>query len=194
MQLRSLLGRLVLAVPFVLAPLSGCRTTTSASPELSSEAQRLEMLVGRWVAIQELTASDSGETFPAEVTVDARWDLSGTVVAARSAVQWTDPEDGKPRALESYTYYSWDAATGTYRTQRFDSAGNVAEGTMTYDEEANMWHLEDTLTETSTGLRTRGTGTLQYIAEDEQIVEWRSSPERGGGGFRMVGRSQRVSR
>jgi len=176
-----------------LLTLAGCATTTTASTDLSPEARRLDMLVGRWTATAEHLASDTGVATPTEITVDAQWDLGGTIVAARSAQRWIDPS-GSPMALESYAYYSWDPTANTYRTWSFDSAGRFGEGTMTFDEVANTWQVEQTTTDPSTGVRARHSGTMEYLSEEEQQVEWRSSPERGGGGFRMRGRSQRVSR
>lgn len=186
MNLRSIVSSAALALT------AGCAAvTTSASSELPAEARQLDMLVGRWVANGEQVASDTGARTQTETVVDARWELGGTALASRSATRWVDPE-GTPRAVESYAYYLWDPGLGKIRTQRFDSAGNVAEGTMTFDDVARTWHLEETTTMASTGQRTRGSGTLQYLSDGERIVEWRSSPERGGGGYRMRGRGERV--
>jgi hypothetical protein len=187
MKLRSFAPALL-----ALISLAGCSITPTASADLSFEAMRLNMLVGRWSATTEHLASDTGTATPTEVMVDAQWELGGTVVGARSAHRWTG-DGGSPMALETYAYYSWDQVAEKYRTWSFDSAGRFGEGTMTFDEPTNTWYVEETVTNPSTSIRSRGTGTMQYLSDDEKLIEWRSSPERGGGGFRVRGRSERVS-
>ena len=185
--------RLYRARQAALLLLAGCANAPPELPAVAPELARLEMLTGEWRAESTATIEESGEAWLSSAHVLAEWDLGGRFVVARTHHAWQSAAGGGE--MESETWFTWDAAAGSYRTWTFQSNGRFATGTMRYEEGSRTWHMEEEWTHPETGARGRGAGTMEYIGETEKNVSWRTAPSDGSSGaFKVEGRSRRIRR
>lgn len=159
-------------------------------PDRGPDHARLEMLVGRWAAEDLVTVEGMAEPIEVSVGVEARWDLLGKYVVARSTYVFSDP--AIPMS-ESVTRFTWDPVASIYRYWTFRQEGPVIEGTMTYDETLSTWTMTESVRDPATGERhITGTGTMTYTSPYEKDVTWTGTPI-GSPRFEMVGTSELVS-
>ena len=106
-----------------------------------------------------------------------------------------DAHAGLDDTMTARGIFAWDESAGVYRIWSFGSSGQVATGTMTYDQATRTWQANDQWVNLRTGARGTGQGSMHYLNEDYKEIAWTSrSAEDQGAGFEVRGSSRRVSR
>lgn len=182
-----------------LAVGSGCAATHDGEPAAlprSLELERLGMLVGRWESTAESVLEDTGEVLHVSSTVAADWALGGEflITKARFLIEGGEGVSAWESETADVGVFTWDAEARIYRVWHFDDGGMFATGTMEYEATTRTWRVSEESVDRRTGTRVRGEGTMRYVAADERLTEWTSTPLSGqGGGFTSRGHSMRTA-
>jgi len=135
----------------------------SFQPVRPAELDKLDMLLGSWETAGEVEMAILDEIVYTSGTNEAKWSLD-----RRMIVDHAELDMGPLGKLTGFTVWMWDEAIGKYRMWWFDSMGEFAEGTVTYDESTRTWHIKTS--GSKYGYSTSGTGTIRQI--DEDTLEW----------------------
>jgi hypothetical protein len=155
----------------MLATLVGCQQPKTdlsemmKPPERPAELDRLEMFVGTWKGVAEMSVPGSDEVMTSKGVETMGWDADKWLLV--SHFEYGAEGESPTRGVAIWT---WDPRAGKYRVWTFDNHGYCEEGSATYDEDTGIWRFKTKSRSQVTGREFSGEGKLKMA--DDSTMDW----------------------
>lgn len=183
--------------PWALLAVASCHSPSApAAPTPGAPAgddaaalRRLDALAGSWESESRALHVPSGTLYDASARSEATWVLGGRFLLVESR-SLTSEGDAPPSSLALFT---WDPEAGLYRSWTFHSSGEVAAGTMSFDEPTSTWSMAERWRDPWSGDLGEGRGSMTFDAADHKVLLWeRGSAAAEEASYRVRGESRRL--